>query len=137
VRDPRRRLRQHRRPFGIDGRDVARPRTTIQRSTPDGPLGEVSQRLAAAGFHPKTNAVSGTAVGSLLVGGVTIYAYRTTIDATADLRRIEQVYAPYPGRGLAKLVGTHLYTIAKPRSLTAADRARFAKVVIAGEAIGP
>jgi hypothetical protein len=114
----------------------AHAQTTTPRSAPRGPLGAVRQRLAAAGFYAETNAVSGAALGSLLVGDVTIYAYHSASDATADMRGIEQAFAEHPDRGLVKRIGARLYMIAAQRSLTASDRARFAKVIAVGEASG-
>jgi hypothetical protein len=108
--------------------------TTAAAPSPGGPLGEVRQRLVAAGFRPETNEVSGTAVASLDVGTVTITAYADGADAVHDLRSIRQVFAETPDRGLVTRVGTRVYYVAAERPLTAADRARLAQIVAVAEA---
>jgi ABC-type Fe3+-hydroxamate transport system substrate-binding protein len=109
---------------------------TVAQASPRRPLGEVRQRLVAAGYHPRSHEY-GDAADGLDVGGVSVAAYATAAEAERDYREIKQTFATAGGRGVVEIVGAHVYFLAQERRLTAAERERFAKVVIAGEAIGP
>jgi hypothetical protein len=115
------------------------PATSAQttEATTRGPLSDVEQRLRAGGFQPTPNDVSGAALASIDVGSVTVYAYADEAAAAEDLAAIREAFAEQPGRGLAERVGTRVYYVAAERTLTAADRAKLARVVAIGEGRQP
>jgi hypothetical protein len=108
--------------------------TIQQPGAQPGSLTTVKQRLSAAGYSPEDRSVSGNALKSVEVDGVSIDSYRTAAAATADYGGMRALDRQYPGRGVARLVGTHLYSFEQERQLTPAERARFAKIVSVAEA---
>jgi hypothetical protein len=108
--------------------------TIAQPGAQPGSLATIKQQLSAAGYSPKSSEVSGNAAQSLEVDGVSIYSYRTEAAAVAEYKAIRKVYSEYPGRGVARLVETHLYSFGEERPLTSTDRARFSKIVSIAEA---
>jgi hypothetical protein len=108
--------------------------TIVQPGAQSGSLAAVKQRLEAAGYSPEEGPAGGNAVQNLEVDGVSIAAYRMEAAATADYEGVRAVLRKYPGRGVVRLFGAHLYQFGRPRSLTPAERARFEKIVRIGEA---
>jgi hypothetical protein len=110
--------------------------TIEQPGAQPGSLVAVKQRLAAAGYAPQDDEVGGNAVEGLEVDGISVSSYRTTAAAIAEYEAIRAVFRKHAGRGVVRLVGTHLYQFGEPRPLTPTERARFEKIVRIGEAGG-
>jgi hypothetical protein len=110
--------------------------TIVQPGAQSGSLAAVKQRLAAAGYSAEDREVSGNALQGLEVDGVSIDSYRTATAATADYNGMRALDRQYPGRGVARLVGTSLFSLEAERQLSSAERARFEKIVRVAEAGG-
>jgi hypothetical protein len=124
---------------GCGGGTASKSPSTGAKTSPPAartPLGDVQQRLAAAGYHPHAHPYSDAAAG-LEAAGVSVAAYATVAEAERDYREIKQTFDAASGRGVVEIHGTHVYFLAQERRLTAAERERFAKVVITGEGMGP
>jgi hypothetical protein len=103
--------------------------TIIQPSTQSGSLTGAKQRLEAAGYSPRAGSASGDIVEALDVDGVSLYAYRTSAAAHAQYVALRTFFDRNPGKGLVRIVGSHLYDLASPHELTSSQRTRFTKVV--------
>lgn len=119
-----------------DGASIPATSEQTTQPAPSGLLGEVRQRLEAAGYNPETRDVSGAAAG-LDVSGTAVTAYASAAEAQRSYREIERIFARQPGQGVAEVAGERVYFYANESRLTADERERFAKLVATAEGTGP
>ncbi len=106
--------------------------TITQPGQANGSFAQVRQRLLQAGLSPSEarQQPGGTAVESLDVKDVMVVGHRSAADANELANAIQQkALTPNREHGEVRVVGTRVYYIAHEQPLTAAQRARFAKII--------
>jgi hypothetical protein len=95
---------------------------------------QIGQRLEAAGYASADQGATGSAIAQFSpIGNMSIYVYRTREAAAPVYDQIKQVFRAHPQRGIVRQIQARVYSLGKPHNLSAADHARFAKVVKVAE----
>ncbi len=110
--------------------------STASSSTP----AAIKSRLEKAGYDVAPNDAGGNPppIASFFIpasGGVrvVIYLYQTAQQASKLYTGIKGELATHPSRGVARLVGAHVYFAGKEHKLTPTERATFEKIVAVAE----